>query len=524
MTPERLDELIQKYVLGIQTESEMGELSGHLSQDDSAEARRKLRLALKVDAYLEEAAAEMGRETGLSENAASGAGNSLKHRFWTMGGIAAAVAVGLFGWFHDAGTSRRNSELGVATVLRIHGEGFAESELANGERSLSRGDTLLAGDQLTMSEGLVELVFRHSGVHAIATAPLSLSAYSSEKIFLHNGEVKLHVPPQGVGFVVETAEREITDLGTSFVVTARDKGSQVFVLDGQISLDNRNGVRGRLMTEGEIASFGKNGRLNLLSKKTNGLPELAQDSTPPSVHSLQGMILGLEVSAEGAERRPGVDLMGQRIAPLIQSGFQNRDCLEGLRQGQSLRFPGIAGAYNQFAERTQLEPYAVNGGWLSWYQGKATAPRPGRYRFWGYADNNLLVAIDGKSIFDGSRYDSALHTISNVKRRNHPAWPCLNASAGFASGPWVEINQGPVQLDILFGEVSGNLTSGLLLVEREGESYEETFWGQPKWSLFLTEEPDAERREELDRLRDHMEKNLMGSFSVSDSAVWKVGN
>ena len=81
-----------------------------------------------------------------------------------------------------------------------------------------------------------------------------------------------------------------------------------------------------------------------------------------------------------------------------------------------------------------------------------------------------------------------------------------------------------MQLDILFGEHGGNITSGLLLVECEGDTYEETFWGQPKWPLFLTEAPTAEETAEFKRLVDHLEQKTMGSFSVSEEAVWRVQN
>ena len=169
-----------------------------------------------------------------------------------------------------------------------------------------------------------------------------------------------------------------------------------------------------------------------------------------------------------------------------------------------------------------VSPVVNEAGWLTWYQGQVKPPRSGRYRFWGYADNNLLVAVNGKTVFDGSRYDSALRDAMPVDRENHPAWPCLNARAGFASGPWVEIGDDPVQLDVLFGEVAGKLTSGILLVEREGASYEETYWGQPQWPLFLTEIPGENQRAELERLRSHMADKLMGSYTISDSAVWQV--
>ena len=64
----------------------------------------------------------------------------------------------------------------------------------------------------------------------------------------------------------------------------------------------------------------------------------------------------------------------------------------------------------------------------------------------------------------------------------------------------------------------------MLLIEREGASYDETFWGQPKWSLFLTEPLTDSQITELENLREHMEEKLMGSFSISEEAIWKVSN
>ena len=132
-----------------------------------------------------------------------------------------------------------------------------------------------------------------------------------------------------------------------------------------------------------------------------------------------------------------------------------------------------------------------------------------------------MVAIDGKPVFEGSRRESHFKHLG-IPRTNNPALPCLIARAGFANSDWIALSGDPVQLDILFGEVGGNITSGLLLVEREGEAYEETFWGQPRWPLFLTEAPTTNEAIEFKRLLDHLEQRTMGSFSVSEEAVWKV--
>ena len=523
MKPERIDELIQKCVLGIQTESEAQELSDYLERDDSKAARRKLRLALKADAYLQEAAAEIGDESNGSDSLLARKNASLKRQLWTQGGIAAAIMIGFFAWFVLSGASQAESELGVATVLRIEGQG-----IANQDRMIARGDALIAGDQLKMEQGLIELVFRDTGVHAIATAPLSLTANSSQHIFLHNGDIKLTVPPQGIGFVVETAEREITDLGTSFVVTAVAGGSKVFVLDGEISLGEKNGIPARLMHEGEIAYFGRLMKPRELIRKVEDLPALSLDTQSPSAGDFSGIVLGYKeedltrtLSQKEAHQ---ADFMGKRIAPILVSKFQDKSGLEGLRQSNPLRFGGIAGSYRQYPEKSGLAPYSAQAGWITWYNGKVAPPSSGRYRFWGYADNHLIVAIDGKPVFDGSRYDSSLRELAGITRENHPDLPCINAPAGFASGPWIELGDDPVQMDILFGELSGDKSFGLLLVEREGDAYEETFWGQPKWPVFLTEAPSNSHRSELDKIRAHMEEKLAGSFSVSSDSIWTAAS
>ena len=261
MKTERLEELIENCVLGQLTEDEAEELSQHLRQDEAIGSRRKLRRALKADAYLEEAAADMERGANFDDDFGSARVVPFLQRTWLTAAVAAALAIGIFGWSRNGEQSRALIDLGVASVLRIEGDGKV-----NGSAQLSLGGSLREGDRLTMKEGIVELAFRDSGVHAIATAPLSLTVQTADRVFLNRGDLKLHVPPQGIGFVVETRERKITDLGTSFVVSAEPQGSQVFVLDGLISLDGRGKARERFMTAGELAKFHREGDTQMPSK------------------------------------------------------------------------------------------------------------------------------------------------------------------------------------------------------------------------------------------------------------------
>jgi ferric-dicitrate binding protein FerR (iron transport regulator) len=423
--------------------------------------------------------------------------------------VAAMLMLGVFVWL-SGGPSIPAP--GIARVIRVEGE-----VMADGKRILSGGDELFAEENLTMTNGLIELAFRESGVHLLAAAPLSMKVHGDQRVYLRAGEVKLVVPPQGIGFVVETWERKITDLGTSFVVAAREDGSKVLVLDGRISVDNRGDNPEQLLKEGDLATFDRAGEMTLRSMKPVEAPERTTSALKPGVESLPGRLIAFTNGVNDS----GGDVIGRQLLPLVRSGFRDESCLDGLKVIGPVRFAGIAGTYDSFPKHSRMEPYVSSLGWLAWHGG-LVKPRPGRYRFWGYADNHLLVAVNGTPVFEGCRYDSEFRKVLGIARQNHPSLPCLNARAGFASGEWFEVDDNPIRLDLLFGEQSGTSTAGLLLVEREGDPYEETSWGQPKWPLFLTERPSPTETVELEKLRDHMEKRLLGSFSIDARASWPV--
>ena len=427
-------------------------------------------------------------------------------------GIAAAL---IFAFLNLS--NQEPLEQGVAKLIRLEGTA----------KPMEKERILRKDEEFVIEEGLVEMAFRETGVHLIGTGPLKMTLLGNDRVFLKEGEIKLVVPPQGIGFVVDTMERKFVDLGTSFVVQASNEGSKVLVLEGEIAVGGRNDKPSQLMSKGSTADFDRNGSVNLRSRGPSGVPEISLPSMTPSGRSLSGKIYGIKkgtfpatTDKEKIKKRAIV----RHFIPLVRSGFKNQDRFNNFVQGRPLRFMGIAGTYDSFPLRTSLSPYSIENGWLAWYSGQVKAPKTGRYRFWGYADNNLLVAIDRKPVFEGSRYDSHFQNELKVPRKNHPFLPCLNARAGFASGKWFVVGDEPVRIDLLFGETSMTMTSGLLLIEYQEDSYEKTYWGQPKWPLFLTEFPQEKQLAELDELRIHMEEKIKGSFSVSQDSVWQVAS
>ncbi|MBT5380914.1 MAG: hypothetical protein HN675_00885 [Opitutae bacterium] len=434
--------------------------------------------------------------------------------FPKLAGLGIAVAL-VFAFLHLLKNEPVEEE--VAKLIRL--EGIAKP--VDKERVLHKGE------EFAIEEGLVEMAFRETGVHLIGTGPLNMTLLGNDRIFLNEGEIKLVVPPQGIGFVVDTLDRKFVDLGTSFVVQASKEGSKVLVLEGEIAVGARNDKPTQLMSKGSTADFDRNGSVKLRARGPSGVPELSLPPMTLTENSLTGKIYGIKEGAfpattekEKIKKRAIV----RNFVPLVRSGFSNQSRFKNFVQGRPLRFTGIAGTYDNFPMRTSLAPYSVESGWLAWYSGQVKAPKTGRYRFWGYADNNLLVAINQKPVFEGSRYDSHFQNELKVPRKNHPFLPCLNARAGFASGKWFEVGDETVRIDLLFGESSMTMTSGLLLIEYQKDSYEKTYWGQPQWPLFLTEFPQEKQLAELDELRIHMEEKIKGSFSVSQDSIWQVAS
>ena len=514
MKDEELD-LMHRYLDGGISPEELDRLENLLRTN--AEARSTLRSLATIDAKWQEL--ETKELVSQSEEERVIEGTSFRASNWlSLGAIAAALIVGVFVLMTEKPAAP--AELGIARVIKVEGEAVVD-----GKQALAKGDELFAAGNVSMTKGFIELAFRESGVHVVAGAPLSMRLDDPMRLFLNEGELKLVVPPQGIGFVVDTADQEIVDLGTSFILKANPEGSEVLVLDGQITVGKRAGDTKRLlMSEGEFATFDRGGKIRKranASIRARRLPEVPLRVTEPGPASLRGKIMsqtGQPIRRGGRDR----DIIGGQFVPLIQSGFRDPSGIESLPTGKPLRFAGIAGAFPTVPEKAELQRDTAELGWMAWYRGRVVPPRKGRFRFWGYADNHLVVAMDGKPVFEGSR-DSPFSEIG-IPRTDNPAWPCLIAPAGFANGPWIESNGEARQLDILFGEIGGVLTSGLLLIEWEGEAYEETFWGQPKWPILMTEAPNAAEIAGLESLRRHLEEKMMGSFSIAPDAIWKVEN
>lgn len=114
----------------------------------------------------------------------------------------------------------------------------------------------------------------------------------------------------------------------------------------------------------------------------------------------------------------------------------------------------------------QVEGQCQPRRWIVHYEGTISAPKDGRYRFVGLADDMLIVRCKGRNVLDGCigfyRVVPEVNEVDNMK----PEAPGLRA------GKWIEMRKGEaVKLEILIGENPGGHFSAALMVEDQSAAH-----------------------------------------------------
>ncbi len=94
-------------------------------------------------------------------------------------------------------------------------------------------DTNLPTGEYELQKGLFHLQFG-GGVMVYLEAPARFDVVSNSRVVLHSGRLSATVPPEGIGFTVETPEAEVVDFGTEFSVDVEGGTSEVHVFDGLV--------------------------------------------------------------------------------------------------------------------------------------------------------------------------------------------------------------------------------------------------------------------------------------------------
>ncbi len=122
--------------------------------------------------------------------------------------------------------------------------------------------------------------------------------------------------------------------------------------------------------------------------------------------------------------------------------------------------------------------------WVAYYQGKIAAPETGRYRFWGIADDAMLVRVKKDLVIDaslGKRYTDW----ESKDPRNRKL--TSGREKGLVVGDWFHMTKGkPTDIEVLIGEMPGGVFYCRLLIEQDGVEYPKGKGGRPILPVFKT--------------------------------------
>jgi hypothetical protein len=126
--------------------------------------------------------------------------------------------------------------------------------------------------------------------------------------------------------------------------------------------------------------------------------------------------------------------------------------------------------------------------WVGWYHTKITPSQAGSFRFVGFGDDILLVAVNGQTVLDGS-----LWPVAPVKQTM--PWPDADWSVfcKFKGQNYGKLRVGdsfvvntlePVTIDVLMGDEPGGWYNAFLLIADNGKKYPISPEGVPQYPIF----------------------------------------
>lgn len=115
------------------------------------------------------------------------------------------------------------------------------TRVSGGENGAMKASaTIHENQRIELDEGMMRLEFTNGAVVAVE-APARFTVKNAKEILLQSGNLNAWCPETAHGFRIDTESATLTDLGTSFGVSARPDGSADFmVLDGEVEVSNKD--------------------------------------------------------------------------------------------------------------------------------------------------------------------------------------------------------------------------------------------------------------------------------------------
>ncbi len=171
--------------------------------------------------------------------------------------------------------------------------------------------------------------------------------------------------------------------------------------------------------------------------------------------------------------------------------------------------------HSAFGPAAFNEPDTEGLRWLVHYKGKLVYPEPITFRFWGAADDLMLVRVDRKTVLNASRLTGAAYYSDWQSKGTQNRIHVLGNDYSTV-GDWITLEpHTPLDMEVLIGERPGGYFNAMLLVEVKGVEYEMNKRGGPILPMFKTNEPSLD-------LMDAIYYNLVpGEASVTNGPVFR---
>lgn len=217
---------------------------------ESADARRQWFLYCDIETGMADWAATRGARREFFPAAESPATSSWR---WLVPFAAAALLMlGAIAWW-----PRTSAPPGIA-IAEPKSNGVAVLARAVGVEWTDGVDrtsgAVLEPGTLRLKSGAALVEF-YSGARLIVEGPAEIRLVSAGEAFLQSGKINAHVPPQAVGFIVNSPTMKVVDHGTDFGVTVgSDSAPEVHVFTGKVEVVSAS-LPPRALTGGEAARF-----------------------------------------------------------------------------------------------------------------------------------------------------------------------------------------------------------------------------------------------------------------------------
>jgi hypothetical protein len=121
--------------------------------------------------------------------------------------------------------------------------------------------------------------------------------------------------------------------------------------------------------------------------------------------------------------------------------------------------------------------------WVALYKGTVAAPYTDNIRFWGYADDVMLVRVGEQVVLNGSRFDTQSKLQMPKELTQVSRYTCGNGA--LVNGPWIQVTAGkPLDVQVLIGERPGGAFCAFLALERQSTPPKPGPDGRPLFDLF----------------------------------------